>query len=72
MTTGHPSLRDRYRGQRIFITGASGLLGQVVLEKILRSLPDVERVFLLMRPRGRIAPQDRLCLLYTSPSPRDS
>ena len=37
------------RGKRILITGASGFLGKVVLEKLLRSVPDVEAVYLLMR-----------------------
>ena len=60
MTTGQTSLRDRYRGQRILLTGASGLLGQAVLEKLLRALPDVDQVFLLMRARSRISAEERV------------
>ena len=60
-------LRERYRGQRILITGASGLLGQAVLEKLLRALPDVEEIVVLLRARGRASAQDRLADLFRSP-----
>ena len=44
-------LQERYAGQRILLTGATGMLGKSVLEKILRDLPSVEKVYLLVRPR---------------------
>ena len=60
MTTGQASLRDCYRGQRISLTGSSGLLGQAVLEKFLRAPPDVDQVLLLMRAGGRTSAQNRI------------
>jgi thioester reductase-like protein len=62
-----PTLRERYRGQRILVTGASGLLGQAVLEKLLRAMPDVGEVVLLLRPRGRATVHDRLAGVFRSP-----
>ena len=47
-------LQDRYAGQRILLTGATGLLGKSVLEKILRDLPSVEKVHLLVRSRRSV------------------
>ncbi|VAI69884.1 unnamed protein product [Triticum turgidum subsp. durum] len=38
-----------FRGKNILITGATGFLGKVLLEKILRIQPDVTRLFLLVR-----------------------
>ena len=67
MTTGQPTLRDRYRGQRVLLTGASGLVGQAALEKILRALPDVEQIYLFIRPRGRTSAQERLPEIFRSP-----
>ena len=67
MTPGQSALRDRYRGQRIFLTGASGLVGQAVLEKILRALPDVGEVLLFLRPHGRTTAEDRLPEILRSP-----
>lgn len=48
-----------------FITGATGFLGKGVVEKILRHAPDVERIYLMIRPRTRtsgkvVSAQERL------------
>ncbi|MCH8497066.1 MAG: fatty acyl-CoA reductase [Marinobacter sp.] len=36
-------------GKRILLTGASGFLGKVVLEKLLRTVPDIGLIYLPMR-----------------------
>ena len=41
----------------IFITGATGFLGQPLVEKILRIAPGVERIYLLIRPRAQLGGQ---------------
>jgi thioester reductase-like protein len=61
------TLRERYRGQRILVTGASGLLGQALLEKLLRAMPEIDEVVLLLRPRGRASAHDRLVEIVRSP-----
>ncbi|KAL6660295.1 hypothetical protein ACP70R_002417 [Stipagrostis hirtigluma subsp. patula] len=38
-----------FRGKSILITGSTGFLGKVLLEKILRVQPDVKKLFLLVR-----------------------
>ncbi|RLN04321.1 fatty acyl-CoA reductase 1-like [Panicum miliaceum] len=38
-----------FRGKSILITGSSGFLGKVLVEKILRVQPDVKKLFLLIR-----------------------
>lgn len=40
-------------GKNILITGCSGFLGKVVLEKLLRCVPSVNRIFLLIRGNVR-------------------
>jgi thioester reductase-like protein len=40
-----------FEGQNIFVTGATGFLGKVLLEKLLRSCPDVGNIFVLVRPK---------------------
>ena len=42
-----------YAGKSIFITGVTGFVGKVVLEKLLRSVPKVERIYLLIRSNSR-------------------
>ena len=39
-----------FAGKTLFVTGATGYLGKVLLERILWQLPQVRRVVLLMRP----------------------
>jgi fatty acyl-CoA reductase len=40
-----------FKGRCIFITGATGFMGKVLVEKLLRSCPDVATIYLLMRPK---------------------
>ncbi|XP_011701210.1 PREDICTED: fatty acyl-CoA reductase 1-like [Wasmannia auropunctata] len=49
-----------YAGQSIFVTGATGFLGKVFLEKVLRSCPDVREIFMLMRPKRGLTINERL------------
>jgi 1-acyl-sn-glycerol-3-phosphate acyltransferase len=40
-----------YAGKNLLVTGATGLVGKVLLDAILRNLPEVNRVFVMIRPR---------------------
>jgi thioester reductase-like protein len=44
-----------YSGRGVLVTGATGFLGKVVLEKLLRQSPDVGTIFVLIRPRAKTA-----------------
>jgi fatty acyl-CoA reductase len=49
-------LRESYSGKKILLTGGTGFLGTALIEKSLRSLPDLGRLYLLVRPsRGKSA-----------------
>jgi fatty acyl-CoA reductase len=43
-----------FESKSILLTGATGFLGKVVLEKILRSLPNFKTVYVLLRPKKSI------------------
>jgi alcohol-forming fatty acyl-CoA reductase len=45
------NIADFYKNKNIFITGGTGFVGIALVEKILRSCPDVGKVYLLMRPK---------------------
>ena len=49
-----------YEGQNIFVSGASGFLGKVLLEKLLRACPDVGNIFVLVRPKKGQEPNERV------------
>ncbi|XP_046367983.1 fatty acyl-CoA reductase 1-like [Haliotis rufescens] len=42
---------DYYKGRKIFVTGASGFVGKVLIEKLLRSCPEIDKIYILMRPK---------------------
>ena len=42
-------LAEAYRGKAILLTGGTGFLGTALIEKMLRSLPDLGRLYLLIR-----------------------
>jgi alcohol-forming fatty acyl-CoA reductase len=44
------TLREAYRNRRVLLTGATGFLGTALVEKMLRSLPEIGRLYLLVRP----------------------
>jgi fatty acyl-CoA reductase len=44
-------VRQLFRGAGVFVTGSTGFLGQLLLEKLLRACPDVKTLFLLMRSK---------------------
>jgi len=43
-------IAEFYKDRSIFITGATGFMGKVLVEKLLRSCPGIKRLYLLMRP----------------------
>jgi fatty acyl-CoA reductase len=46
----NPDIAEFYQDKSIFITGATGFMGKVLVEKLLRSCPGIDRVYLLLRP----------------------
>jgi alcohol-forming fatty acyl-CoA reductase len=50
---GLGSVKGFYSGKVLLITGTTGFLGKLVLEKILRVLSDVKKIYLLTRPKVR-------------------
>lgn len=45
------SVKARYEGKRVLITGTTGFLGKVLLEKFLYSLSCVDRIYVLIRAK---------------------
>lgn len=40
-----------YSRKNVFISGGSGFLGIGLIEKLLRSIPDIGDIYLLLRPK---------------------
>lgn len=45
----HSLTKDAFSGKNVLITGTTGFVGKVLLEKIIREIPDVGGIYLLIR-----------------------
>jgi fatty acyl-CoA reductase len=53
-----------YAGGDVFITGITGFLGKCILEKLLRSCPDIGNIFVLVRSKKGHCPSERVDALF--------
>lgn len=58
-STSESHIANWYRDQKIFITGSTGFMGKVLVEKLLRDCPDIKTLYLLMRTKRGIEPEQR-------------
>ncbi|XP_043271784.1 putative fatty acyl-CoA reductase CG5065 [Venturia canescens] len=49
-----------YAGKSIFLTGSTGFMGKVLVEKYLRSCPDIKRLYVLIRPKRGSSFEERM------------
>ncbi|XP_018559666.1 fatty acyl-CoA reductase 1 isoform X2 [Lates calcarifer] len=54
------NIPEYYAGKNVLITGATGFMGKVLLEKLLRSCPGVKIVYVMVRPKAGQSPQARI------------
>jgi FlaA1/EpsC-like NDP-sugar epimerase len=45
------AIQEFYRGANVLITGGTGFMGKVLMEKLLRSCPHLRNIYLLVRKK---------------------
>jgi len=56
-----------YGGKCVFITGATGFMGKVLVHKLLSSCPGLDKLYVLIRPKRDVLPQLRLEKIFEGP-----
>ena len=54
------SVQEFYAGKTVFITGASGFMGKVLIEKLLYSCSEVQEVIILVRSKREKSGKQRV------------
>lgn len=62
-----PTIPEFYADQEIFVTGGSGFMGKVLLEKLLRSCSELKTIYVLIRPKKGKTIEERLVEITESP-----
>jgi Male sterility protein len=44
-------MQNFYAGKCIFLTGATGFMGKIISEKLMRTCPDIKAIYMLIRPK---------------------
>ncbi|KAH8371753.1 hypothetical protein KR093_008781 [Drosophila rubida] len=60
-------VQEFYKDKTVFITGASGFMGKVLLEKLLYSCHSLKEVIIICRPKRGKAPESRLEEMFKLP-----
>ncbi|GFS07278.1 fatty acyl-CoA reductase [Elysia marginata] len=58
--SGEVSVPMFFTGKGVLVTGATGFIGKVLIEKLLRCCPDLACVYCLIRPKNKQAIETRL------------
>lgn len=51
MASTSSQIPDFFRGRHVLITGGTGFMGKVLVEKLLHSCPNIACIYLLIRPK---------------------
>ena len=53
-------IKEFYTDKTVLLTGATGFLGKVVLEKFFWSVPYIRKIYILVRPKKGTLIMDRV------------
>lgn len=67
MSEEKSQIAEWYNGKSVFITGATGFMGKVLLEKLLYASPNIENIYILTRLKKGVEPEKRIEEMWKLP-----
>lgn len=61
------SITRYFNGKSVFITGGTGFIGKVVVEKLLRTCPDLKNIYFMIRPKKGQTCEERIDKIFSLP-----
>lgn len=52
-------IQNFFQGQTILLTGGTGFIGKVLIEKLIRVCYDLKKIYLVVRPKKGCSPEER-------------
>lgn len=65
--TANTSIAAYYAGKSVFLTGGSGFIGKVIIEKLLRACPEIINIYMLIRPKKGMSCEERVKKVFQIP-----
>lgn len=68
MTSQGPpvSVDEFYRGANILVTGGTGFMGKILLDKLLRGFPDLGTIYVMARSKKGTSPEERMEKIFNT------
>ncbi|XP_063924651.1 fatty acyl-CoA reductase wat-like [Zophobas morio] len=60
-------IKEFFKNQTVFLTGGSGFLGKILMEKLLRECEEIKKIYVLLRPKKGKTPEQRFKELFNHP-----
>lgn len=54
------TIPEFYKGKSVFLTGGTGFVGKLIVEKLLRSCFGVKNIYILVRPKKSESVEERV------------
>lgn len=58
-----PNVTQFYNDRIVLVTGGTGFLGRVLIEKLLRDL-NIKKIYLLVRPKDKRSAKERISKMF--------
>lgn len=67
MTETQSNVQEFFKNKSVFVTGGTGFLGKLIINKLIRSCPQIKHIYLLVRDKKGKNAQERLEDIFNMP-----